>query len=627
MAAPPAVAPAAAQPAERAAFVPGRREAWLTAGAVFGLAMLVRAIVAARLPFPVPEDTAYYAGVARNLVEGRGLVSDALWSYQTAPLEVPRAAFEVWLPLPSLLAAPLVALAGTANWFRAAQVVSVVVSSIAAALGWRVAADVATELRLPPGRARTLAAGTGLVCAVLGPLVVYGALPDSTALFAALSLAGCLLMSRIRARTPPGGLRADRGSLSAGSPGDDRTLASGPSFAHRRAPARRPILALRRLVGLFDRRLVALGLVIGLAGLTRSEAVWLGLAWALMAWLWVRPAHARDDAETPAQAPERPSRAERLRLIAVPAVVALLVFAPWAVRDWLAFGTPLPGQTLANALSIRPTDIYAYQDQPTLARYLAQGPGELTWMRVEGIAHNLFSVLIVPGFPIGLIGLLVLPRFGRLVSLRPLILAGALTFLATSLVFPVSTTWGTFLHAAGSIYVLLTVCCLLALDALIARVHRIRHWWRPVAWLGPTLATAVAVPLMLVSVGSLNRTAAEMRDRYDALPAALERAGVPLAQNQPVVTDNPIWLAETAHVTAIALPEESPVAVVALADRFGARLLVVEADDEREWPAILDRGDSEARCFEEVHLVAGTNESPDEIAALMRIRAFRIVCP
>jgi hypothetical protein len=623
-----------------AAFVPGRREAWLTAGAVIGLAVLVRAIVAARLPFPVPEDTAYYAGVARNLVEGRGLVSDALWSYQTAPLEVPRAAFEVWLPLPSLLAAPLIALAGTAGWFRAAQVVSVAVSSIVAALGWRMAADVATELRLPPGRARTLAAGTGLVCAVLGPLVVYGALPDSTALFAALSLAGCLLMNRIRARTPQGSLPAERGRLSAGSPGDDRTSPSGPSFAHRSNRA------VRRLAGLFDRRLVALGLIIGLAGLTRSEAVWLVLAWALMGWFWVGPraeaaaqslprAEAADGptpsparaSARPARAPARPSRAERLRLVAVPALVALLVFAPWAIRDWLTFGTPLPGQTLANALSIRPTDIYAYQDQPTLARYLAQGPVELIWLRVEGIAHNLFAVLIVPGFPIGLIGLLVLPRFGRLVSLRPLVLTATLTFLVASLVFPVSTTWGTFLHAAGAIYVLLTICCLLALDALIAWVHRIRHWWRPVAWLGPTLATAVAVPLMLVSVGSLNRTAAEMRDRYDALPAALERAGMPLARNQPVVTDNPIWLAETAHVTAIALPEESPDAVVALADRFGARLLVVEVDDEREWPAILARGGPGARCFEEVPLVAGANETPGEIAALTRIRAFRIVCP
>ena len=31
--------------------------------------------------FPTNEGSAYYLGVARNLLEGHGLVSDALWSY------------------------------------------------------------------------------------------------------------------------------------------------------------------------------------------------------------------------------------------------------------------------------------------------------------------------------------------------------------------------------------------------------------------------------------------------------------------------------------------------------------------------------------------------------------------
>jgi hypothetical protein len=550
-----------------------RREAWLSAGAVFVVALVVRAVAAATLSFPVPEDTAYYTGVARNLVEGRGLVTDALWSYQTPPLEVPRAAFEVWLPLPTLIAAIPIWLAGAANWFRAAQAVSVVVSAIGAALAWRLGADVAAEMKLPVGRARTLAVGTGVVACFLGPLVVYGMLPDSTALFAVESLAACLLMTRIAARPPAGGR-------------------------------------------LFDRRLIALGVLIGFAGLTRSEAVWLGLAWLLVAWRW-----------TLNPAGERPSRRERLRLIAVPAAVAALVFAPWAVRDWLVFGSPLPGQTLANALSVNPTDIYAYRDQPTLARYLAQGPAALIGMRVTGIVHNLVDVLIVPGFPIGFLGLLALPKCARLHALRPLVLLAVITFLVTGLVFPVSTTWGTFLHAAGAIYVLLIVSCLVALDAFIAWVGRLRHWWRPVAWLGPALATAVVIPLLCVSVVSLDRAADSTRARYEALPAALDRAGVTLAANAPVITDNPIWLAETAHVAALALPEESPDAVLALARHFGSRLLiVVQTDGDREWPAILNDGGPATHCFREVALTENSGRAPSEGSPLFQIRAFRIVC-
>jgi len=549
-----------------------RREAWLSASAVFVLALAVRAVAAATVGFPVPEDTAYYAGVARNLVEGRGLVTDALWSYQTPPLEVPRAAFEVWMPLPTLIAAIPIWLAGAANWFRAAQVFSVVVSSIGAALAWRLGADVAAELKLPVGRARTLAVGTGVVASFLGPLVVFGALPDSTALFAALSLAACLLMTRIAASPLEGGQ--------------------------------------------FDRRLLALGLLIGFAGLTRSEAVWLGLAWLAVAWRW-----------TFGRTGERPSRLERLRLVAVPAAVAALVFAPWAVRDWVIFGSPLPGQTLANALSVNATDIFAYRDQPTVAHYLAQGPAALLGMRVTGVLHNLVDVLIVPGFPIGFLGLLALPKCARLHALRPLVLLAVITFLVTGLVFPVSTTWGTFLHSAGAIYVLLIVSCLVALDAFIAWIGRLRHWWRPVAWLGPALATAVVVPLMFVSVISIDHQADGTRARYEALPAALNRAGVPLAANAPIITDNPIWLAETTHVTALALPEESPEAVVALARQFGSRLLIVlQADGEREWPGILSGGGNATQCFREVALTDESGQPPAEGSPLSQIHAFRIVC-
>src|SRR6185369_5506569 len=107
---------------------------------------------------------AYYVGVARNLVDGHGLISNAIWSYQTPPLSFPRPAFEVWLPLPSFLAAIPMALLGTT--FAAAQWSSILVGGLVAVLAWRLAADVATERRMPRGRARTLALGAGLTAAV-----------------------------------------------------------------------------------------------------------------------------------------------------------------------------------------------------------------------------------------------------------------------------------------------------------------------------------------------------------------------------------------------------------------------------------------------------------------------------
>ena len=135
-----------------------RREAWLTAAGIFAVALPVRVVAAAAIDFPRPEDTAYYVGVARNLVEGRGLVSDALWSYGTPPLVFPRPAFEVWLPLPTLLFAIPLALTGAGPSLaarRASQSVTVLLGALLAVLAWRLAADVAAERGLPvaaPGR-------------------------------------------------------------------------------------------------------------------------------------------------------------------------------------------------------------------------------------------------------------------------------------------------------------------------------------------------------------------------------------------------------------------------------------------------------------------------------------------
>ena len=545
----------------------------MSAAAVFVVALAIRIVAAAAIAFPVPEDTAYYVGVARNLAEGRGLVSDALWSYQTQPLVLPRAAFEVWMPLPSLLEAIPVFLAGAANWFRAAQIVSVVASSAVAVMAWRLGADVAAEMRLPVGRARTMGVGTGLVAAALGPLVIYGALPDSTAVFAALSLAACLLMARIAASEAARGAAPD--------------------------PAAR-----------FDRRLLGLGLLLGLAALTRSEAIWFALTWAVVVWFW-----------TPGD------RRRRIGLIAVPAVVAFAVFVPWVVRDWLAFGTPLPGQTIANALYVHNTDVFAYRDVPSLSRFLAQGPVNLAAIYAGGFANDLFSVLLIPAFPVGVVGLAVLPWVGRRTTLRPLLLASVITFVATSVAFPVATQAGTFLHAAGSVFVLLVLSCIVALDELIVRIGSLRHWTNPVAWLGPAFAIAAVGPLCFVTVTGIARQADDVQARYAALPAAMARAGVPLDGAHPVITDNPIWLAEAARVPAIALPEESPDAVVELARQFGATLLVLRSGTDREWPEILNGAESDAKCFQEVPLSDNHGAAFDKDSALATIHVFRIVCP
>ncbi|MDP9483096.1 MAG: hypothetical protein M3P84_07740 [Chloroflexota bacterium] len=539
------------------------RESWLSAGLVFVVALIVRSAFASSLQFPTPEDTTYYVGVARNVIEGRGLVSDAIWSFQTPPLVFPRPAFEVWLPLPSLLALPAMALLGPT--FDAAKIPAVLVGSLVPVLAWRLAADLAEERGFPVGRARTLALGTGLTAAVYLPLVLFGALPDSTMPFAALALAATLLMTRLLRRPPSDSL-------------------------------------------VRDGRLLGLGVVLGLAALTRNEAALIALTWVGLAW-WYG------------------ARGRRFGLIAVPAAVALVIFVPWAVRDWIVFGNPLPGQALANALSITGFDIFAWQDPPTVGRYLAIGPARLLELRAEGIWHNLANVLLAPGFPVSLIGLAALPWTGSARSVRPLVVFAIVAFLVTSLLFPVATTWGTFLHAAGAIHVLLIVSALLALDALVERAGAWRGWTRPVAWLGPTLTIASAILFSFALAGYADQSGQVAR-RYELLGDRMAAIGRPLdATAGPVVTDFPIWLAEALRVSTLALPDESPAAVVDLAAAFrGTRYLVMTDDEHGRWPAVLASAEPGVECFHELDLGPPPSD-PADARSVAKTRVFEIGCP
>ena len=449
--------------------------------------------------------------------------------------------------------------------FRAAQVSSVLIGALVPVLAWRLAADVALERALPVGRARSVALGTGLVTAVYLPLILGATVPDSTAPFTVLALAACLLMVRI---------------------------AKDPRGARIRDP-----------------RLIGLGLLLGLTALTRNEAVWLALIWAAIAWFG-----------TPAP------RAVRARMIGVVAVVAAAVFAPWAYRDLVEFGTPLPGQAVSNALYLSGYDIFAWNDPPTLARYLAQGPEWLLQVRLTGTAHNLFDVLLDLGIPVSLIGLLALPWQGRGVALRPLLWTSLITFWVTSLVFPAATQWGTFLHGAGPVHVLLVISGLFALDAGIVRLGRWRGWTRPVAWLGPALGVFGCALFSIALLPLYGSESADTARRYDELGARMAAIGHPLdASAGPVISNFPIWLAETQRIPTLGLPNEPPSDVLDLAHHFaGTSLLVLTDPQGAHWPADLTNGSPDAGCFRELDLGPGPAGEPDPLATT---RVFEIVCP
>jgi hypothetical protein len=346
----------------------------------------------------------------------------------------------------------------------------------------------------------------------------------------------------------------------------------------------------------------------GLAALTRNEAIWLAATWVVIVWRSGVP------------------RAEQVRRIAAVGVVAFAIFAPWAVRDWIVFGNPLPGQALSNALSLDGRDIFAWQDPPTLARYLDAGPGVWLSTRVTGITHNVLNVLVIFGVPMSLIGVVALPGLARLRSARAVLIVAGLTFVVAGLLFPVSSTWGTFLHAAGPVHVLLLVGCLVALDRAIDWVGRRRGWTRPVAWLGPALAVFSGLLFTTALLPGFGVEGRETEAKFAYLRALLRDLDG-ASEMAPVISDYPIWLAEETGRRSLALPNEPPSSVLDLAARFpGTRLLIVDhREDGGRWPAILGEGLPGSECFHRLDIPEPAD--PLTSRAIAETQVYRLGCP
>ena len=293
-----------------------RGRPWLVPASLFLVALLVRLVAIAWVPFPPTEGSLYYLDVARNLVQGHGLTTDVLWSYANPPLTLPRPAFDLWLPLASVVAAVPMLIGGTAH--QMGQLGGVLLGASLAPLTWAVTREATVLDGLDARRSGAAAVTAGLLAAVLGPFLVATVAPDSTVPFAVLGTVDALLVSHLL-----------RGS---------------------NADGRRPWL-----------RGIVLGICLGLTYLARQEVIWIGLTLVILAVPTIRSV-----------APGGRAR-HTLRLLGPVVAGGLLLVVPWLVRQQLTFGGGATAQALENMFLLRNEQIFAVHDRPTL-RSLA-GPG------------------------------------------------------------------------------------------------------------------------------------------------------------------------------------------------------------------------------------------------------------
>ena len=148
------------------------------------------------------------------------------------------------------------------------------------------------------------------------------------------------------------------------------------------------------------------------------------------------------------------------------------------------------------------------------------------------------------------------------------------------------------------------------------------------AWLGALLGIFGSVLFsvaLLPSFGEGSRATAAL---YEELGRRMAVAGHPLdATAGPVITNFPIWLAESQRIPALALPDESPADVLDLAHdpAFpGTHLLVVVGDEPRPMAGRARHRDRGRGLLprDRPRRPGGRRVDP-----LADVRAFEVVCP
>jgi hypothetical protein len=537
---------------------------------LFMLALAVNTLAARFISHPGYMDAYYYFGGARQLAHGQGFTEPYLWNYLDQPSHRPSSIGEgrsgglphpshlYWMPLPTLAAAPLLALAvrcsGTPKFgltnqtlFRFAQVPFILLASALPLLSYLIAT-------LTSGLRRH-AWAAGLLTLFSGFYFIFWTNTDAFALYG-LTAGGALLAYGI-------GSRVD--------------FSTRP-HAH---------LLTRPHTFLF-----LSGLCAGLAHLTRADGVFVIATLLLLVWLkpeaTLKPIAPRPIANRVRVASPRgtPSevRTSRFTLHAsLILIVGYLVIAlPWLIRNFLITGSPLqPGGTRALWLT-EYNDLFSYPASVlTPARYFATGWGSILAGKGWAFQLNLGALIgaqgLVVAFPFIVIGLW---KLRRNPLYRPALLYAAVLFALMTFVFTFPGARGGFFHSGAALLPFFFSAAPVGLDTAVEAAARRRPHWKPEQSKPGFTALLVACAIALTGLIFYQRVISAGWARPDEIYAEIgawlaERGDAQSAQSVVAVVNPPGFYYFTGH-PSIVIPNGSPETLLKAMTDLDARWAVLD---------------------------------------------------
>ncbi len=377
---------------------------------LFGLALILRLIVALWVRQPGFVDAYYYFQVAENWFKGQGLTESIVWNYQAGDfpasnpanlLEHP--AFGYWMPLASFVTIFGFSVTGNASFWAGIWPFMLLAATLPPLAWWLGQMAFGNTQR----RYSWLMA---LVTLFPGRYFLFWNTPDNFSLFALLSF--LFFMS-----SWAGLYRSERWLLVAGGLG-------------------------------------------GLAYLSRSDGIL--LLTALIISFLIRQRQKIGEGEI------RP----RWQWLAVGLLTAGLVVTPWLIRNWLTFGMPVSSGS-SKALYLRSyTDLFSYSLKLDANYYFSWGWNNILSSKLNAANLNLLILtvqglfLAAPFFVLGLFFVRKNPVF------LPFLVYLVVLYLAMTLVYSEISAHGTLFHSAGGLLPYQVGAALAGIEGLAAYLWR-----------------------------------------------------------------------------------------------------------------------------------------------------------
>ena len=508
----------------------------LTALALFGAAFVARVATWLAFPGPAYPDSFYYVAVARELAAGTGFQVPFLWNFvdvgghlpAVAALPLPSNAH--WMPLASVVQVPFIWLLGPTA--LASSLPFWILGAIAAPLTYAIGRDA--------GLADRVSVPAGVLMILPGAAAAYLGQPDNYALFMVLGALALWACSR--------GLRGDR-----------RAFALG-------------------------------GLAVGLATLSRTDGVLLGVPFALVfaAERWRRWGLRRADGDGTDHSLPRIGWGAAFACFGL----FLLVVVPWLLRDLAVFGSITPSSASGRILWLRDyQQLFSASDETTLATFLAQGPASLLASRIGGFVA---ALIVIGGTPLlfFLVPLVLVGAWRRRVApaFVPWAIYGITFLLFCGLVFAVHVPFGMALHSGLALIPHAYLLAFVGLEATVGWVAARRSGWDVPRATRNLAVLVVAVAWVFAGLATV-RLAAEWNVETQDRAALVAARPLPVADRLMSPDPGAFWYRY--GIAGVITPND-PLPVIEQAARdYGVRWLVIER--EHVVPALRPVLDGSAR--------------------------------